>query len=364
MLRSRRKNFCARSITLVGSTARSHTLAVRCIEKGPPGGVRERLLGATWRWGSGCALKTSRVSCCLITLSSSSAPTSLSRSISAISGRICFWVSSRSCSRVWAGTKRAVAERRRHPVTRLALLLGGNEVDNLRFRLHLANEIADLFLRQLGLGEADAVELAFQRSLNHGGLVGTKKLGDVIRGRLRGKAHDRIGAFARGAGQPRVARTALLFNHYCGNHGRLHQDRNGGRGCGPGKRARSKAREKLRDAAAEVEPAPVARRPRLLGIDCGEQPLHRPRRWRTECLIQVDRLDKLLANQIILPCQFAVAGQRLLHAISVTGAQRPGRVPRQGSFYLLMLRLLVYRVHGQPLSIPSDLSSSASRLRA
>src|SRR5262249_44558334 len=52
------------------------------------------------------------------------------------------------------------------------------------------------------------------------------------------------------------------------------------------------------------------------------------------------------------------------HAMGVAAAQRPGRVPRQQSFYLLMLRLLVYRLHGQPLSIPSDLSSSASRLRA
>jgi hypothetical protein len=52
----------------------------------------ERLLGATWRLGSGCALKTSRVSCCLITLSSSSAPTSLSSSIIPISRRICSWI--------------------------------------------------------------------------------------------------------------------------------------------------------------------------------------------------------------------------------------------------------------------------------
>src|SRR5262245_23969632 len=63
--------------------------------------------------GSGCALKTSRVSCLVITLSSSSAPASLSRSINPISGRICSWVSSRSCSGVWAGTERVVAERRR-----------------------------------------------------------------------------------------------------------------------------------------------------------------------------------------------------------------------------------------------------------
>ena len=66
----------------------------------------------------------------------------------------------------------------------LALLLGGDEVDDVRFRLHLPNDLADLFLRQLGLGEADAVELAFQRSLNHRGLVGTKKSGHVIGGCL------------------------------------------------------------------------------------------------------------------------------------------------------------------------------------
>src|SRR6516162_2439246 len=41
----------------------------------------ERFLGLLAARGSGCALKTSRVSCLLITLSSSSAPTSLSRSI-------------------------------------------------------------------------------------------------------------------------------------------------------------------------------------------------------------------------------------------------------------------------------------------
>jgi hypothetical protein len=73
-----------------------------------------------------------------------------------------------------------------HPVTRLALLLG-DEVDDLRFRLHLPNDLADLFLRQLGLGEADAVERAFQRSLNHRGLVGTKKVGDVVCGRMGAK---------------------------------------------------------------------------------------------------------------------------------------------------------------------------------
>src|SRR5215831_11224978 len=73
----------------------------------------ERFLGPLAARGSGCVLKTSRVSCCLITLSSSSAPASLSSSIIPISGRIYSWVSSRSCSGVWARTERVVAERRR-----------------------------------------------------------------------------------------------------------------------------------------------------------------------------------------------------------------------------------------------------------
>src|SRR5262249_51471146 len=72
----------------------------------------ERFLGLLAARGSGCALRTSRVSCCLITLSSSSAPASLSSSIIPISGRIYSWVSSRSCSGVWARTGRVVAERR------------------------------------------------------------------------------------------------------------------------------------------------------------------------------------------------------------------------------------------------------------
>src|SRR5262249_38836983 len=79
-------------------------------------GMRYLMPSGSWDYlplGSGCALKESRVSCLLITFSSSSAPASLSRSISGISGRICSWVSSRSCSGVWAGTERVVAERRR-----------------------------------------------------------------------------------------------------------------------------------------------------------------------------------------------------------------------------------------------------------
>src|SRR5262249_56917097 len=110
---------------------------------------------------------------------------------------------------------------------------------------------------------------------------GPQKVGDVIRGRLGGKAHDRIGAFARGAGKLGSARTALHFNNDCRNYGRLHQNRNGGGGCGPGKRARSKARQELSDAAAEVKPAAVARRPRPPRHDFGGKPLPPPRPWAT-----------------------------------------------------------------------------------
>src|SRR5262245_1642386 len=73
----------------------------------------ERFLGLLAARGSGCAPNTSRVSCCLITLSSSSAPASLSRSIIAISGRYVPGSAQRVARGVWAGTNRAVAERRR-----------------------------------------------------------------------------------------------------------------------------------------------------------------------------------------------------------------------------------------------------------
>src|SRR5262249_11881011 len=84
------------------------------------------------------------------------------------------------------------------PITGLALLPRGDEADDLRFCLHLPDDLADLVLRQFGFGETDAVELAahIQRSLDHRGLVGAEEVGDVVCGRLRGKAHDGIGAFA------------------------------------------------------------------------------------------------------------------------------------------------------------------------
>src|SRR5260221_1855737 len=46
---------------------------------------------------------------------------------------------------------------------------------------------------------------------------------------------------------------------------------------------------------------PAARRKRLFGVDRGEQLLHGTRRRRTERLVEVDYLRKLLADEIIAP---------------------------------------------------------------
>src|SRR5215831_12621079 len=91
--------------------------------------------------GSGCTLKHSRVSCLLITLSSSSASTSLSRSITPISGRICPWASSRSCSGVWAGTERL--ERRRVMIMPPFVLKLDNVSRNLPFLMSRSRTCCD-----------------------------------------------------------------------------------------------------------------------------------------------------------------------------------------------------------------------------
>jgi hypothetical protein len=87
------------------------------------------------------------------------------------------------------------------------------------------------------------------------------------------------------------------------------------------------------------------------------------RRWRTERLIEVDRLHELLADQVRLPRQFAVAAERAPRDWRRGASASRPRAPA-AQLLSLMLRLFVSRVHGPPLSTPSDLSSSASRLRA
>src|SRR5439155_14085343 len=123
----------------------------------------------------------------------------------------------------------------------------------------------------------------------------------------------------------------------------------GGGGGRPGKRARSKARQKFRDTAAKIERALVARGARLLSIDRGEQFLHAARGWGAERLIEVDRLGKLLADQIVAAWQLAVACKRAFDAVGIAPVQCPCRMPRQQSLDLMAFRLFD-RVHGQPLS--------------
>src|SRR5215831_17237237 len=97
----------------------------------------------------------------------------------------------------------------------------------------------------------------------------------------------------------------------------------------------------------------AARRTCLLGLDCGEQLLHGARRRCAEPLVEVDRLRKLLADEVIAPREFAVVRERLLNAIGVAAAQRPRRMPRQQALDLVSLFL----IHSQPRSIPFALRS-------
>ena len=114
------------------------------------------------------------------------------------------------------------------------------------------------------------------------------------------------------------------------------------------------------EPAREVQgPLRAARR---LGIDRGKQLLHRPRRRRAERLVEMDCFVQLLADQFELAGKLVVAGERLLHALGIMPIEGAGRMPGQKGREVLAL--FVDRVHGQPLSIPSASSSSASRLRA
>jgi hypothetical protein len=61
----------------------------------------------------------------------------------------------------------------------------------------------------------------------------------------------------------------------------------------------------------------------LLGINCGEQLLHGARRRCAEPLVEVDRLRKLLADEVIVPREFGVVRERLLNTIGVAAAQPP-----------------------------------------
>src|SRR5438046_1251474 len=80
-------------------------------------------------------------------------------------------------------------------VNRRPLRLQGDETDDLRLVLHLLGDPGDLVIRQLGVGELDAV--ATQRGprwcLDHRGLVRAEELGDLGHRRLRNEAHNHVG---------------------------------------------------------------------------------------------------------------------------------------------------------------------------
>src|SRR6516164_242690 len=102
-----------------------------------------------------------------------------------------------------------------------------------------------------------------------------------------------------------------------------------------------------RQRSADALPS-AARRTWLLGINGGEQLLHGARRRFAEPLVEVNRLYKLLADEVIAPREFGVVRERLLDAISVAAAQRPRRMPRQEGLDLVSL----FFIHRQPRSIP------------
>src|SRR6266516_6432318 len=89
-----------------------------------------------------------------------------------------------------------------------------------------------------------------------------------------------------------------------------------------------------------------ARRTCLLSIDCGEQLLHGARRRCAERLVELNRLCKLLADEVIAPREFAVASKRSFDEIRVAAAQRPCRIPRQQNLDFVALRLFIDCVHG------------------
>src|SRR5438045_1250185 len=86
------------------------------------------------------------------------------------------------------------------------------------------------------------------------------------------------------------SRLALFLDYDAGDDRGLYQNRDRGGGCRPGQRARRETRQELRDAGTEIERTLAARRTRLLSVDRCEQLFHGPRRRRTQCLVEVDRL--------------------------------------------------------------------------
>src|SRR5262249_62142680 len=84
------------------------------------------------------------------------------------------------------------------------------------------------------------------------------------------------------------------------------------------------------------------------GINAGDRLLLAAPGRGAEPLVEVDRLRKLLADEVIVPRDFGDVRERLLNAIGVAAAQRPRRMPRQQGLDLVSLFL----IHSQSRSIP------------
>jgi hypothetical protein len=141
-------------------------------------------------------------------------------------------------------------------------------------------------------------------------------------------------------------------DEHAGEDAGLQHDRQRRGDAAVGQRARREAGNEAGHPGGDAKRHPGLARG--LGIDLGEQRLHRARRRRSQRLVEADRLAQLLANEFVAGGKRVVVGERGLDAGGVAARQRAGGMPRQEEFDILrkLGGFPVHRVHGQPLSIP------------
>ena len=100
--------------------------------------------------------------------------------------------------------------------------------------------------------------------------------------------------------------------------------------------------DEIGEPGAEIERH--LRLARRLGVDLGEQLLHRARRRRTQRLVEADGFAQLFADHFVAGGEFVVVGERLLDAGGVAAGQRAGGMPRQEEFDVLR-KLLGFVLH-------------------
>src|SRR5712671_734375 len=243
-----------------------------------------------------------------------------------------------------------------------SLELGAHDIAVL---LQVLDETGEFLFGQARHGEPHPVGPRPFRALDDRGLAGAQELGDLLIARLRDEVDIEVEAVDLHVGRRRgvVARPAL--EHDAADQARLEQDHQRGRGARISQRAGCETGEELRDARAQIEGEAGLALERALGVDRREQLFHGACRGGAQALVEVDGLGELLAHQVEPTDELLVARQRALDALGVAAAQRPGGMPRQETFDLLVVvRLFAHRVHGQPLSIPAACSSSDNFLRA